>query len=129
ALEAWRNVRRLLATAPPAPPVDYMMMMACGQIVNFAWREGVDAAEIEPVFVQSMALARKLKDMRAAALITMAFGRVLAATGSADAYVTKVQEAQRMVERSNMPSVEAVLSAVYSHALSTAHRLPEALAA
>ena len=129
ALEAWRKVRRLLETAPPAAPVDYMMMMACGQIVNYAWREGIDAAEVEPVFDQAMALARKLKDMRAAALITMAFGRVLAATGSADDYVAKVEEAQRLVEGSNLPSVEAVLAAVYSHALSTAGRFEQALIA
>lgn len=129
ALEAWRSVRRLLATAPPAPPVDYMMMMACGQIVNYAWREGIDADEVEPVFNQAMTLARKLKDMRAAALITMAFGRVLAATGSADDYVAKVEEAQQLVEGSNLPSVEAVLAAVYSHALATAGRFDQALVA
>ncbi|MEI7872569.1 MAG: adenylate/guanylate cyclase domain-containing protein [Alphaproteobacteria bacterium] len=129
ALEAWRKVRRLLESAPPAPPVDYMMMMACGQIVNYAWREGIDATEVEPVFDQAMALARKLKDMRAAALITMAFGRVLAATGSADDYVAKVEEAQRLVEGANLPSVDAVLAAVYSHALSTAGQYESALLA
>ncbi|NDH62833.1 MAG: cyclase [Alphaproteobacteria bacterium] len=129
ALEAWRKVRRLLESAPPAPPVDYMMMMACGQIVNYAWREGIDAEEIEPVFEQAMALARKLKDMRAAALITMAFGRVLAATGSANDYVAKVEEAQKLVKAQGLASVEAVLAAVYSHALSTAGRFSEALSA
>ncbi len=129
ALEAWRSVRRLLATATPAPPVDYMMMMACGQIVNYAWREGIDAEEVEPVFDQAMTLARKLKDMRAAALITMAFGRVLAATGSAEEYVAKVEEAQELVARGNLASVNAVLAAVYSHALSTAGRYSEALTA
>ncbi|HTR84252.1 MAG TPA: adenylate/guanylate cyclase domain-containing protein [Reyranella sp.] len=129
ALEAWRKVRRLLEGAAPATPVDYMMMMACGQIVNYAWREGIDATEVEPVFEQAMTLARKLKDMRAAALITMAFGRVLAATGSAQEYVEKVEEAQRLVEGTHMPSTDAVLSAVLSHALSTANRLDEALAA
>ena len=129
ALEAWRKVRRLLEGAPPAPPVDYMTMMACGQIVNYAWREGIDAAEVEPVFEQAMALARKLKDMRAAALITMAFGRVLAATGSAEEYVAKVEEAQKLVEGSKLPSVEAVLAAVYSHALSQAGHYERALAA
>ncbi len=127
ALEAWRKVRRLLESAPPAPPVDYMMMMACGQIVNYAWREGIDATEVEPVFEQAMTLARKLKDMRAAALITMAFGRVLAATGAADDYVAKVEEAQRLVDGQGLASVEAVLAAVHSHALSTAGRFEEAL--
>jgi class 3 adenylate cyclase len=129
ALEAWRSVRRLLATAPPAPPVDYMMMMACGQIVNYAWREGIDADEVEPVFDQAMTLARKLKDMRAAALITMAFGRVLAATGSADDYVAKVEEVRQLVQGQGLTSVEAVLAAVYSHALSTAGRFEQALVA
>jgi adenylate cyclase len=129
ALESWRKVRRLLETAPPAPAVDYMMMMACGQIVNYAWREGIDAAEVEPVFEQAMALARKLKDMRAAALITMAFGRVLAATGSAEEYVAKVEEAQRLVAGQGLQSVEAVLASVYSHALSQAGRYEQALAA
>jgi adenylate cyclase len=129
ALEAWRKVRRLLEGAPTAPPVDYMTMMACGQIVNYAWREGIDADEVEPVFEQAMALARKLRDMRAAALITMAFGRVLAATGSAEQYVAKVEEAQMLVQGANLPSVDAVLAAVYSHALSTAGRYDQALAA
>lgn len=129
ALEAWRKVRRLLEGAPPAPPVDYMMMMACGQIVNYAWREGIDANEVEPVFDQAMMLARRLKDMRAAALITMAFGRVLAATGAADDYVAKVEEAQKLVEGQGLASVEAVLAAVYSHALSTAGRYDQALSA
>lgn len=127
ALEAWRNVRRLLANAPPTLPVDYMMMMACGQIVNYAWREGIDVDEVEPVFDQAMALARKLKDMRAAALITMAFGRVLAATGSAEEYVAKVEEAQKLVQSANLKSVNAVLAAVHSHALSAAGRFGDAL--
>jgi len=129
ALESWRKVRRLLEGVTPAPPVDYMMMMSCGQIVNYAWREGIDAAEVEPVFEQAMALARKLEDMRAAALITMAFGRVLAATGSADEYVAKVEDAQKLAEGHGLTSVEAVLAAVYSHALSTAGRFEQALKA
>ena len=127
ALDFWRRVRRLLEGVPSAPPMDYMMMMACGQVVNYAWREGVDASEVEPVFEQAMTLARKLKDVRAAALITMAFGRVLAATGSADDYVAKVEEAQRLVAGSGNVSIEAVLAAVHSHALMTAGLLPSAL--
>ena len=129
ALESWRRVRRLLEGAPASTPVDYMTMMACGQIVNYAWREGIDAAEIQPVFEQAMALARKLKDMRAAALITMAFGRALVATGSADEYVAKVEEVQQLIQGQPFPSVEAVLAAVHSHALMTAGLLPAALQA
>lgn len=127
ALETWRAVRRLLLDHPPAPPVDYMLMMACGQMVNYAWWQGSDAAEVEPVFQQAIALAHKLKDMRAAALITMAFGRVLVIAGSSDDYVSKVEEAQKFSTDSGNPSVEAVLKAVHSHALLMAGILPKAL--
>lgn len=127
ALETWRAVRRLLLGHPPAPPVDYMLMMACGQMVNYAWWQGSDASEVEPIFQQAIALAHKLKDMRAAALITMAFGRVLVIAGSSDDYVAKVEEAQKFSKDSRNPSVEAVLKAVHSHALLMAGILPKAL--
>lgn len=129
ALETWRAVRRLLLDHPPAPPVDYMLMMACGQMVNYAWWQGSDATEVEPIFQQAIALAHKLKDMRAAALITMAFGRVLVIAGSSDDYVSKVEEAQKFSTDSRNPSVEAVLKAVHSHALLMAGILPKALEA
>ena len=81
------------------------------------------------MFQQSLALAHKLKDMRAAALIIMAFGRILMITGSSDDYVAKVEEAQKFNEGTGNQSVEAFLRAVYSHALLTAGRLPQALEA
>lgn len=120
ALEAWRSVRRLLEGAAPAPPVDYMMMMACGQIVNYAWREGIDAEEVEPVFDQAMSLARKLEDMRAAALITLAYGRFLAAHGSADEYLAHTERAMADAELTGDPSLKALSQAVHSHALVSA---------
>lgn len=129
ALDTWRTVRRLLQEQPPSPAVDYMLMMACGQMVNYAWWQGSDATDIEPVFEQAIALAHKLKDMRAAALITMAFGRVLVVAGSADDYVAKVVEAQKFSTESRNPSVEAILRAVHSHALLTAGLLLPALEA
>jgi adenylate cyclase len=44
ALETWRAVRRLLQEQPSTPPVDYMLMMACGNVVSYAWWQGFDAA-------------------------------------------------------------------------------------
>jgi tetratricopeptide (TPR) repeat protein len=103
--------------------------MACGQIVNYAWWQGIDAAEIEPIFKEAMTLADKLNDTRAAALITMAFGRVLVVAGSSDDYVGKVEEAQKLNEGSGNQSVAAMLAAVHAHALLTAGHLPLALEA
>jgi hypothetical protein len=76
-----------------------------------------------------MGLANKLQDTRAASLITVAFGRVLVTTGSAADYVTKVEEAQRLLGDSGSPSVQAVLRAVHSHALTTAGDFVRALEA
>ena len=129
ALDSWRSVRRLVQESPASPEIEYMLMMACGQIVNFAWWQGIDASEIEPVFEQAMTLAYKLNDMRAAALIIMAFGRILLITGSSDDYVAKVEEAQKLIKGPGNESVEALLRAVYSHALLSAGLLPRALEA
>jgi class 3 adenylate cyclase/tetratricopeptide (TPR) repeat protein len=129
ALDSWRNVRRLVQQVPPTPEVEYMLMMACGQIVNFAWWGGTDASEIEPVFEQAVTLANKFNDARAAALIIMAFGRVLLIAGSSDDYVAKVEEAQKLIKGPGNESVEAMLRAVYSHALLSAGLLSRALEA
>jgi adenylate cyclase len=129
ALDSWRNVRRLVQQVPASPEIEYMLMMACGQIVNLAWWGGTDASEIEPIFEQAVTLANKLKDMRAAALIIMAFGRVLLIAGSSDDYVAKVEEAQKLIKGPGNESVEALLRAVYSHALLSAGLLSRALEA
>jgi class 3 adenylate cyclase/tetratricopeptide (TPR) repeat protein len=129
ALDSWRSVRRLIQENPATPEIEYMLMMACGQIVNLAWWQGIDATEIEPVFKQAITLAHKLNDMRAATLIIMAFGRILLITGSSDDYVAKVEEAQRLIKNPGDESVEALLRAVYSHALLSAGLMPQALEA
>lgn len=129
ALDSWQNVRRLVQQVPATPEIEYMLMMACGQIVNLAWWGGTDASEIEPVFEQAVTLANKLNDMRAAALIIMAFGRVLLIAGSSDDYVAKVEEAQKLIKGPGNESVEALLKAVYSHALLSAGLLSRALEA
>ncbi len=129
ALDFWRRTRRLLRECEASPQTDFMLMLACGQVVNYAWREGTDAHEIEPDFLEAIALANKLRDHRAAALITMAYGRALVTSGSAADYVTKVEEAQRLIEGSGNASVQAVLRAVHSHALTTAGEFMRALEA
>ena len=45
ALRSWMKVRELLSDQPPSKPIDYLRMMACGQIVNFGWREGISAED------------------------------------------------------------------------------------
>jgi adenylate cyclase len=127
ALRSWKKVRELLKTQPPSQPIDYMRMMACGQIVNFGWREGIPAAEATGYFEEAKELALALKDVRANALIYAAYGRILANGGSADEYVQKIREAKAIADQGSDVSVQITLKAVLCHALRLAGYMSEAL--
>ena len=72
-------------------------------------------------------IAKQQKDIRAAALITMAYGRALLASGSADDYLAYIEEAQVLASEKSNPSIAAMLAAVQSHAVGQAGYLPRAL--
>jgi adenylate cyclase len=127
ALRSWKKVRELLSNLPPSQPTDYLKMMASGQIVNFAWREGIPAQDALIYFEEAKQLALALGDIRANALIHAAYGRILANGGSADEYVEKIREAKAIADQGNDPSVQITLKAVLCHALWLSGRMREAL--
>jgi class 3 adenylate cyclase/tetratricopeptide (TPR) repeat protein len=127
ALRSWKKVRELLSDQPPSQAIDYLRMAACGQIVNFGWREGMSAQEAAVYFDEAKRLAISAGDMRASALIHAAYGRILANGGSADEYVEKIREAIAIADAGNDPSVQVTLKAVLCHALRLEGHLAEAL--
>jgi class 3 adenylate cyclase/tetratricopeptide (TPR) repeat protein len=127
ALRSWKKVRELLSNLPSSQPIDYLKMMASGQIVNFGWREGIPAQEALLYFEEAKQLALALGDLRANALIHAAYGRNLANGGSADEYVEKVLEAKAIADQGNDVSVQIALKAVLCHALRTSGKMSEAL--
>jgi hypothetical protein len=127
ALRSWKKVRELLSNLPSSQPIDYLKMMASGQIVNFAWREGIPAQDALIYFEEAKQLALALSDIRANALIHAAYGRMIANGGSADEYVEKIREAKVMADQGNDPSVQITLKAVLCHALRLSGRMVEAL--
>lgn len=129
ALEYWRAVRRLLDDQPPTTQSNYMRMLACGQIVNLAWREGLEASEVTEAYGEATNLARELQDTRALVLITLAYGRFLAAGGSADDYLAHTEQAMAVPEAMSNQSLGALLIAIHSHALMMAGYVDKALAA
>ena len=129
ALDAWRRVRRLLSGLPLEGPARYPLLMANGQIVNLAWREGMTATDVAPFYAEALSIARALKDMRAVTLVTAAYGRVLAASGSADDYVATVSEVLGQLDDKRDASLKVVLTAILCHALRLAGDLPRALQA
>ncbi len=127
ALRSWKKVRELLSDLPPSQPINYLKMMASGQIVNFAWREGIPAKDALVYFEEAKQLALALGDIRANALIHAAYGRILANGGSADEYVEKIREAKAIADQGNDPSVQITLKAVLCHALRLSGHMLEAL--
>jgi tetratricopeptide (TPR) repeat protein len=127
ALRSWKKVRELLKTQPSSRQIEYMRMLACGQIVNFGWREGIPATEATGYFEEAKELAIALKDMRANALIHAAYGRILANGGSADEYVRMIREAKTIADQSTDVSVQITLKAVLCHALRLAGFMSDAL--
>jgi len=127
ALRSWKKVRELLLDQLASQATNYLLMMACGQIVNFGWREGMSADDAKVYFEEAKQLALTLGDTRANALIHAAYGRILANGGSADEYVEKTREAKAIADQGNDPSVQITLKAVLCHALWLSGRMREAL--
>lgn len=127
AMRSWKKVRELLSDLPASQPINYLKMMAAGQIVNFGWREGISAQDALVYFEEAKQLATALGDVRANALIHAAFGRILANGGSADEYVEKIREARAIADGSKDVSVQIALKAVLCHALRMSGFMAEAL--
>ena len=127
AMRIWKKVRELLLDQPPSTTVNYMRMMASGQIVNLSWREGILAEDTKAFFEEAMQLAIAVSDIRAIVLINAAYGRVMANGGSADEYVERIREALTLAESGTDASVQITLKAVLCHALRLSGRMSEAL--
>ena len=102
-------------------------MLACGQIVNFGWREAISGQATRKFTPAGEELAVASGDNRANALIHAAYGRILANGGSADEYVARIEEAAALAEAGKDPSVQVTLKAVLCHAMWLSGRLVEAL--
>jgi class 3 adenylate cyclase len=128
ALDAWKRVRRLLLEMPLEGPARYPLLMASGQIVNMAWREGMTAADVEPYYREALNIAGSFGDMRAVTLVTAAYGRVLASSGSAEDYVDTVTRAMEGLDSNRHAGLRVLLSAIRCHARWLAGDLRGALA-
>ena len=127
ALRSWKKVRELLSDQPSSAQIDYLRMMACGQIVNFGWREGISSEDAGVYFEEAKKLALALGDVRANSLIHAAYGRILANGGSADEYVKRIQEAKSIADEGSDLSVQVTLKAILCHALRASGRMSDAL--
>ena len=112
ALDAWKRMRRLLLELPLEGPARYPLVLASGQIVNLAWREGMTAADVEPYYQEALGIATSFGDMRGVTLVTAAYGRALASSGSAIDYVATVTQAMERLDPVRHVGLLVVLSAL-----------------
>jgi adenylate cyclase len=129
ALRSWIKTRELLVAVPRTETADYLRMMACGQIMNNGWREGISADEAGVYFEEAKQIALASGNTRANAMLHSGYGRVLAIRGSADEYVAKVLQAVALAKESHDAGLEVMLRAGLGHALRLSGRLVQALEA
>jgi adenylate cyclase len=126
ALKTWKKVRGLLQDLPRSEHVDRLRALASGQILNFGWREGMSAEEVQPYAEEALSFARASDKMHEPLLIG-AYGRVLAATAATDDYVRLAQNAVELTSQEGDVGRFATVNAMLSQAFFMSGRLTEAL--
>jgi class 3 adenylate cyclase/tetratricopeptide (TPR) repeat protein len=126
-LRSWTKSHQLLSTQPVSESTGFLRMHACLQIMGFGWREGMPTEDAQRWFEEARQLALAAGNVRGNVWAHAAFGRILAANGSADDYVLRMREALALATEVKDASVEPMLMASLSQALRLAGRLDEAL--
>jgi class 3 adenylate cyclase/tetratricopeptide (TPR) repeat protein len=129
ALADWRKVHWLMRNQPRSAINDQLRSLAGGQILYFGWRAGLAAEEAKLYAEEALRLARDAGDRKHEMTLLASYGRVLAATGSADDYVRLVREAMALADGETVPGVKLLLNGLLTQAYLRAGLFREALAA
>jgi tetratricopeptide (TPR) repeat protein len=128
ALDAWKQVRRLLIGMPLEGEAKVSLISAGIQILNMGLRsQSLSAADAEPYYLETMELARSVNKMRRAALATVAYGRLHENSGSSERIVAAVQEMLSTLDDRRDASLKVFLTTNLAYALRLTGDLPRAL--
>lgn len=129
ALADWKKVRWLLRDQPRSEATDQLRALASGRVLGFAWSVGLSAEDVRPYAEEALGFAREAGDHRHEALLLGGFGRVFAASGAADDYISRAREGVSVATTSGDPGVIVACNAQLSQAYLFAGLLREGLAA
>ncbi len=129
ALADWRKVRGLMEGQPRNAVNDQLRAHASGQIMNFGWREGMEAEEARPFADEAIRFAREAGNRKHEAMLVAAYGRIVVTGGVADDYVKLVREALTLMDKESNPEGMLLLNGLLCQALGHCGLLREALAA
>jgi class 3 adenylate cyclase/tetratricopeptide (TPR) repeat protein len=127
ALRHWHNVRVLLAHLPDSADTSELALDACVQLLEVGWRLGISAEEAAALFAEGNALAQRIGDKRALAMLVTAYGVIRSHFGSADEFVHSGRVATQLAQESGDAALQLVARVRLVIALGAAGQLTEAL--
>jgi adenylate cyclase len=93
---------------PRSKENDELRALAGGQLLTFGWREGMPVEEAKTYVEEALGYAREAGNRRHEAMLIAGYGRIIAASGSADEYIRLVREALAVLDAKANPE-EALL--------------------
>lgn len=108
ALADWKKIRTMMQDQPRSRENDELRALAGGQLLTFGWREGMPVEEAKTYVEEALGYARAAGNRRHEAMLIAGYGRIIAASGSADEYVRLVREALAVLDAKANPE-EALL--------------------
>jgi len=99
-LAHWRSIVRCLEHVENTPEIDRLRLDACEAVVSLAAHEPLRAEEMATLTRDGLAIARRLGDVRVAALLTSAVARHSGASGDIDGAILANTEAYELARQS-----------------------------
>ena len=129
ALADWKKIRRMMQDQPRSKENDELRALAGGQLLTFGWREGMPVEEAKTYVEEALGYARGAGNRRHEALLIAGYGRIVAASGSADDYIRLVREALAVLDAEANPAEALLLNGLLCQANMLAGFVGDALAA
>jgi class 3 adenylate cyclase len=106
ALRHWQKVRALAARLPESAENVRLVLEASREILNAAWRIGMQDKEAEAMFAEARALAERAGDLRSLALLENFYGTIKFSQGDLPGTVSHSFEAPRLAEQVGDPHLD-----------------------
>jgi class 3 adenylate cyclase/tetratricopeptide (TPR) repeat protein len=116
ALADWKKIRGMMQGQPRSRENDELRALAGGQLLTFGWREGMPVEEANIYVEEALSYARQAGNRRHEAMLIAGYGRIIAASGSADEYIRLVREALAVLDAESNPEEALLLNGLLGQA-------------
>jgi class 3 adenylate cyclase/tetratricopeptide (TPR) repeat protein len=127
ALADWKRIRGMMRDQRRSKENDELRALACGQLLTFGWREGMATEEAKSYVDEALAYAREAGNRKHESLLIAGYGRIVAANGSADEYVSLIREALTVTDAESNPEGALLLTGLLGQAYSMAGLITDSL--